>query len=567
MIKPAQRSKSNPLSAPIRGRLPSWAFRVMVLLLVLGFAYLYALLLTAAVGPSRSGGSGVPSNNEPAVLASAASSGRRRFSILLDRPFESPDLRSERSLSENLPILPALRQRESHGAALPRRSLPPPPLLPPPPPKPKHRDDAASRAAAAAAAYEAHYLRYTVRINSWKREKQLRLCLDHLLRCAAGDEGDPGTSRGNKHGESAGGGGGGGLIAEIQVVWCTAQGPPPAWLLDLQNENNNSTAWMKPRVTVELHEINSLNERFRILSEVSTAAVLSLDDDVLRPCVAMDAAFLKWTRQPHRMVGFDARTIVAASEGEAAHKRKRGGPRLQYGYLSTTERVNRYSLTLSRFAFVHQHYLRTYFDDMPPGIRATIDDRLNCEDIALSLWVSYQTNSSPPLLADYWALKTLVKLHSSSAISGTGDHKAVRDGCVTDFVQQLGLSTSRLSSPFVHYPAGSHHNLNWFDCGAPDDEQGTGGYPNATSAGSSSSSPAALRLGRVQRTVDRWRSAPPDRMKRELSDLVRAVAGSGPYGAGYIKNTDPWRKKFKRRQSDPPPLRDPEDEPHDLLEQ
>jgi hypothetical protein len=35
-------------------------------------------------------------------------------------------------------------------------------------------------------------------------------------------------------------------------------------------------------------------------------------------------------------------------------------------------------------------------------------------------------------------------------------------------------------------------------------------------------------------------------MKSDLNDLVRTMMASGPYEAGYIKNTDPWRLKFHR---------------------
>ena len=39
---------------------------------------------------------------------------------------------------------------------------------------------------------------------------------------------------------------------------------------------------------VERHDVNSLNERFRVLAKVETLGVLSLDDDVLRRCAALD---------------------------------------------------------------------------------------------------------------------------------------------------------------------------------------------------------------------------------------------------------------------------------------
>ena len=92
---------------------------------------------------------------------------------------------------------------------------------------------------------------YTIRINTWKRVEQLLVSVDHHSSC-------PG-------------------VAQIQVVWCDEQGDPPQELEQY------------PKVFVERHEVNSLNERFHILEQPPTLGILSMDDDVLRPCEAIDA--------------------------------------------------------------------------------------------------------------------------------------------------------------------------------------------------------------------------------------------------------------------------------------
>lgn len=53
--------------------------------------------------------------------------------------------------------------------------------------------------------------------------------------------------------------------------------------------------------------------------------------------------------------------------------------------------------------------------------------------------MSSLTGGKAPLLADYWAVKSMVKLYSDAKISGGKNHKAVRDGCVDDFASLLGL--------------------------------------------------------------------------------------------------------------------------------
>lgn len=53
--------------------------------------------------------------------------------------------------------------------------------------------------------------------------------------------------------------------------------------------------------------------------------------------------------------------------------------------------------------------------------------------------VSSLTGGKVPLLADYWAVKSMVKLYSDAKISGGKNHKAIRDGCVDRFAGLLGL--------------------------------------------------------------------------------------------------------------------------------
>jgi hypothetical protein len=126
--------------------------------------------------------------------------------------------------------------------------------------------------------------KYTIRINTWRRPEQLLISVKHHASC-------PG-------------------VAQIQIVWCDKEEEPPAELYNYTN------------VVIERHDLNSLNERFNILEPTPTRGILSIDDDLLRPCEAIDAGFFKWTKSPHRMVGFDARIHVENEDGT-----------WQYGYM------------------------------------------------------------------------------------------------------------------------------------------------------------------------------------------------------------------------------------------
>ena len=77
-----------------------------------------------------------------------------------------------------------------------------------------------------------------------------------------------------------------------------------------------------PRLVIERHAINSLNERFHPLGKgrvLPTAAVLSIDDDVIRPCMALDYTFYTWLRNPDRQVGFDARSHEVGEKNPNLH--------------------------------------------------------------------------------------------------------------------------------------------------------------------------------------------------------------------------------------------------------
>jgi glucuronyl/N-acetylglucosaminyl transferase EXT2 len=256
---------------------------------------------------------------------------------------------------------------------------------------------------------------YTIRMNTWHRNEQLLLSINHHAQCAG--------------------------VAEIQIIWCDTSTDPP----------ENIVHHPSGKVKIERHGINSLNERFKIVLDTPTLAILSLDDDVLRPCEALDAAFLRWVRHPERMVGFDVRThvveensnSVVGDKNDDENKKKEEvattTTNWKYGYMSTTEKSNSYSLTLPRASFLHKDYLDLYIMALPRPIYLYVAQHFECEDIAMSFLVSSLTGGKPPLITDYWAVKSMVKLYSTKKISGGEDHKSARDKCVDHFAEMLGV--------------------------------------------------------------------------------------------------------------------------------
>ena len=251
--------------------------------------------------------------------------------------------------------------------------------------------------------------KYTVRINTWRRNNQLIAVIKHYETCPN--------------------------VAQIQVVWCDEENKPPAELYHQEDEK-------LPKIIVERHAKNSLNERFRMSEDTKamtpTLGILSVDDDVTRPCETIDAGFYKWTDIPDRILGFDYRVHMITED----HRDDRldTNPIWAYGYLSSTQMRNQYSITLPRFSFIHRDYFDLYTKFAPQRVISMVDTHTNCEDIAMSFFVSALTHGKVPRLADFWAaMPSMVKLHSPKAISETDDHKRIRDECVDKFAFLYGL--------------------------------------------------------------------------------------------------------------------------------
>lgn len=327
------------------------------------------------------------------------------------------------------------------------------------------------------------YELYTIRMNTWRRPKQLIQSVKHHASC-------PG-------------------VKEIQIVWCDKQNEPPRELVEM-TERKILTS-LDTRVVIEYHEVNSLNERFNILEPTPTLGILSIDDDVLRPCEAIDSGFFKWVKSPHRMVGFDARTHVDNNDGS-----------WQYGYLSTTKTENMYSLSLTRYCFIHRDYMNRYTRDLPQTILDVVANRFNCEDIAMSLMISSLTNGYPPLLADLWAINTQLKLKVDNGISGSGTHKKFRDECLNSFASLFGLKDTESNSQ-LRKAQWIRPTKTWlFECGAGEDDNKNLSYTKSK------------REIKLERKLEKLRhSGDKEQLKKYLLKLVYE-AGEDARKSGLI---------------------------------
>ena len=87
---------------------------------------------------------------------------------------------------------------------------------------------------------------------------------------------------------------------------------------------------------------------------------------------------------------------------------------------------------------------------LPKTIFETVSETKNCEDIAMSFFVSALTGNTVPLLADIWATKQRFKLKVKDKISGGSSHKKLRDSCVNNFAEILGLKGTFQPQKIIH---------------------------------------------------------------------------------------------------------------------
>lgn len=349
---------------------------------------------------------------------------------------------------------------------------------------------------------------YTIRINTWQRLDQLLVSIDHHASC-------PG-------------------VAQIQVVWCEPIDPPEE-LLSLRPD----------KVLIEKHAVNSLNERFHILptTQMKTVGILSIDDDVLRPCDAIDSGFFQWTQSPSRLVGFDYRIHVTQDDGS-----------WKYGYLSTTQKKNRYSMSLPRYAFLHRDYLDWYMTDLPKPIFEHVAEHFNCEDIAMSFFISSLTDGKPPLLAHFWAIDSMVKLYSPKRISGSKHHKELRDGCVESFAQQMDLKGRLRVASVLHrndtmFYCGDQHYEEDLDTNNNDDNNNVQKNTNMLLRGGRSVANADTAAATPDRIIEhddlinQWRILSRKEMLLKVVEMKDETSVKAKF-AGLIEHTNEWEKKY-----------------------
>ena len=120
---------------------------------------------------------------------------------------------------------------------------------------------------------------YALLINTWKRNDLLKQSISHYTLCPRLDS--------------------------IHIVWSEPD-PPSNSLVKFLNRvvQSKATDGRKIELKFNINKEDSLNNRFKEISDLKTDAIFSIDDDIIFPCSSVEFAFSVWQSAPDTMVGF-----------------------------------------------------------------------------------------------------------------------------------------------------------------------------------------------------------------------------------------------------------------------
>ncbi|KAM0278183.1 hypothetical protein ACHAQH_005296 [Verticillium albo-atrum] len=206
-------------------------------------------------------------------------------------------------------------------------------------------------------------------------------------------------------------------LHEIVIVWNDLDATPPP--------NFVSSHGVSVRYRVSRR--NSLNEKLWPDPEYKTKAILLSDDDVHYPPEDLDFVFQTWRKYGrHRLTGAFARCVDTP----------RGPGSYQYSLCREKNR-SEYALVLTGLAFAHIEVL-DYFSSTDPlmtRLRTFVDERFNCEDIALN-FVASMLSCEGPLQVN--GLGNAVNTEPKTGISRKPGHGKARNDCLHDFSDWFG---------------------------------------------------------------------------------------------------------------------------------
>lgn len=159
-------------------------------------------------------------------------------------------------------------------------------------------------------------------------------------------------------------------------MWSEKESPPQSILAKFEHKAH-------PSVTFRVEKEDSLNSRFRPIDGPHNDAIFSVDDDMRVPCEDLELAHEVWRGSQRSIVGFMPRI----------HIRRNGI--LEYRCWWRVWWHGTYSIILTKAAILHHDFFAIYQSPKQKAVRELVDERWNCEDIAMQFLIANETGLPP----------------------------------------------------------------------------------------------------------------------------------------------------------------------------
>mmetsp|Transcript_14652 Transcript_14652/g.31963 ORF Transcript_14652/g.31963 Transcript_14652/m.31963 type:complete len:435 (+) Transcript_14652:119-1423(+) len=256
-----------------------------------------------------------------------------------------------------------------------------------------------------------HETSFAVVINTYKRPDMLKDAVRHY-----------GETCGRRMG-----------VAQVFIVWADLKATPPAPQSLFQDSSSSSSSFLRlaapssGRSTVEILRVakDSLNSRFLPIQNLQSQAVFMVDDDVRVDCRSLYRGFEAWKANPQSMVGYYPR--LAAATNDRQHYVYQAWPIVWW-----RQSMN---FVLTKASFFHSRYLALYSNPAvhPSEILDYVDQRMNCEDVAMALIVANQTTD--PMIYVEGSVSDKGLFNGISTRTSGAEHMDARSKCLDDLTQ------------------------------------------------------------------------------------------------------------------------------------
>lgn len=248
---------------------------------------------------------------------------------------------------------------------------------------------------------------FSVVMNTYKHPDRLRRTVKHYAETC-----------GKKYG-----------INTVYIIWAEVGVPPPS--VSSFFDSIKITSKNQSPVKIIQTKETSLNTRFTPVDvEEGGGAIFMADDDIQVSCVSLSQGFEAWKTSPLSLTGFYPRMVEKVINGD------------EYVYRTwpTVFFKNTFNIILpTKAAFLHSKYLSAYSDEShPKEIKDIVDNKRNCEDIAMAFLIANLTKPLPEKFSHPIYVEGNVRdfgLFSGISTASPTDHFSTRSVCINELIR------------------------------------------------------------------------------------------------------------------------------------